>query len=102
MATGVANDRQSPNSSEKMTEKGFETRRESVHSNLDKALESLDISVKDADEAFTFLREHPNADAVRQEALALLGDPKATKKLMRKIDFTIVPCMFAVYFLQFL
>jgi hypothetical protein len=69
---------------------------------LDDALESLDISTKDADEAFSYLKDHPNADAVRQEAVAILADPKATKRLLRKIDFTIVPCMIAVYFLQFL
>jgi MFS transporter, ACS family, allantoate permease len=69
---------------------------------LDEALESLDISTKDADEAFAYLRDHPNADLVRQEALAILADPVATKRLLRKIDFTIIPCMFGVYFLQFL
>lgn len=69
---------------------------------LDQALESLEISSKDADEAFGFLRDHPNADLVRQEALAILNDQKRLKKLVRKIDFTIVPCMIAVYFLQFL
>lgn len=69
---------------------------------LDEALESLDISIKDADEAFAFLRDHPNADQVREEAIAILADPNATKKLLRKIDWTIIPCMFAVYFLQFL
>lgn len=69
---------------------------------LDKALESLNISSKDADEAFTFLRDHPNADLVRQEAVAILNDEKRLKRLVRKIDFTIIPCMIAVYFLQFL
>ena len=69
---------------------------------LDEALVSLDISIKDADEAFAFLRDHPNADQVREEAIAILADPNATKKLLRKIDWTIIPCIFAVYFLQFL
>lgn len=69
---------------------------------LDVALEQLDISTKDADEAFAYLKNHSNADAVRQEALAILSDPKATKRLLRKIDLTIVPCMIAVYFLQYL
>jgi hypothetical protein len=31
-----------------------------------------------------------------------LADPERLKKLVRKIDLTIVPCMVAVYFLQFL
>ena len=69
---------------------------------LDDALGSLDISHKDADEAFAYLKDHPNADAVRQEAIAILADSAATKRLVRKIDFTIVPCMIAVYFLQYL
>jgi hypothetical protein len=69
---------------------------------LDEALGQLDISTKDADEAFAYLKGHPNADAVRQEAIAILADPKATKRLLRKIDLTIVPCMIAVYFLQYL
>ncbi|KAJ9612784.1 uncharacterized protein PV06_08422 [Exophiala oligosperma] len=69
---------------------------------LDQALNQLDISSKDADEAFLYLKDHPNADAVRQEAIAILADPKATKRLVRKIDFQIVPCMIAVYFLQYL
>jgi hypothetical protein len=73
-----------------------------TNASLDQALGELDISSKDADEAFTFLKNHPNADGVRQEAIAILSDPKATKKLLRKIDLTIVPCMIAVYFLQYL
>lgn len=64
---------------------------------LDQALESLDISAKDADEAFAFLRDHPNADFVRQEALAILQDEKRLRRLVWKIDLTIVPCMIAVY-----
>lgn len=69
---------------------------------LDEALATLDISAKDADEAFAFIRDHPNADSVRQEALEILADPKALRRLLWKIDLTIIPCMVAVYFLQFL
>lgn len=69
---------------------------------LDAALGSLEIDAKDADEAFSYLRDHPNADAVRQEAVDILSDPTRLKKLVRKIDWVIVPCMIAVYFLQFL
>jgi hypothetical protein len=69
---------------------------------LDAALSSVEIDAKDADEALSFLRDHPNADAVRQEAIDILADPKRLKKLVRKIDLTIMPCMIAVYFLQFL
>lgn len=73
-----------------------------TNASLDDALEQLDISTQDADEAFAFLKDHPNADGVRQEAIAILADPQATRRLVRKIDFTIVPCMIAVYFLQYL
>src|ERR1700726_2880568 len=69
---------------------------------LDGTLGSLDIDSKDADEAFSYLRDHPDADKVRQEAIDILADPKRLKKLVRKIDLSIVPCMIAVYFLQFL
>ena len=90
------------NHSEKDPEK---FRNQSVVSNaetLDTALGTLEIDAKDADEAFSYLRDHPNADQVRQEAVDILTDPVRLKKLVRKIDFTIVPCMVAVYFLQFL
>jgi hypothetical protein len=96
------------NTTEKSAEIDIEKRQrhESVGSindgTLDQALEALDISTKDADEAFAYMRDHPNADAVRQEALEILADEKRLKRLVRKIDWTIVPCMVAVYFLQFL
>ena len=94
-----------PLSIEADTEKHGEKGRPSIVStaeSLDAALSSLDIDAKDADEAFAYLRDHPNADQVRQEAIEILNDPKRLKKLVRKIDLTIVPCMVAVYFLQFL
>lgn len=69
---------------------------------LEQALEALDIDVKEADEAFEFLKDHPNADAVTQEAIAILADDNKRKKLLRKIDWAILPCMIIVYFLQFL
>lgn len=69
---------------------------------LDAALGSLEIASEDADEAFSCLRDHLNADAVRQEAIDVLADPQRLKKLVRKTDLTIVPCMIAVCFLQFL
>ncbi|KAK5268381.1 hypothetical protein LTR99_004214 [Exophiala xenobiotica] len=69
---------------------------------LEDALTSLQIDVKDADEAFAFLRDHPNADAVTQEAIAILADATKARQLLRKIDWAILPCMIATYFLQFL
>lgn len=83
---------------------GLTGRQTSVATNasLDEALDQLEISTADADEAFDYLKVHPNADAVRQEAITILSDPKATRRLLRKIDLTIVPCMVAVYFLQYL
>lgn len=59
-------------------------------------------SPKDADEAFSFLENHPRSAQVRQEGLEILEDPVRLKKLVRKIDFTIAPLLAAVYFLQFL
>ncbi len=69
---------------------------------LEDALATLEIDPKDADEAFAFLRDHPNADEVTQEAISILADPEKRKKLLRKIDWAILPCMIATYFLQFL
>lgn len=108
MAAAAANGDRMLNTVEKSVEIDIEKRQrhDSVGTindgTLDQALESLEISTTDADEAFAYLRDHPNADAVRQEALEILQDEKRLKKLLRKIDWTIVPCMVAVYFLQFL
>ena len=60
---------------------------------LEDALTTLNIDPKDADEAFEFLRDHPNADGVTQEAISILADPEKSKKLLRKIDWAILPCM---------
>ena len=102
MATGSDMMMDTTNPGNEKDVKEYYDRRASVASNLDEALESLNISTKDADEAFGYLRDHPDADSVRQEAAEILLDEKALKKLVRKIDFTIIPCMVAVYFLQFL
>ncbi|MCJ1357373.1 MAG: hypothetical protein MMC33_007369 [Icmadophila ericetorum] len=59
-------------------------------------------SLRDADEALDFLENHPRAAELAEEAAAILEDPVRLKKLVRKIDFTIIPLLFAVYFLQFL
>ena len=69
---------------------------------LDDALQTLEIDTKEADEAFSFLKDHPHADAITQDAVAILNDPARTRRLLRKIDWVIVPCMMATYFLQFL
>lgn len=69
---------------------------------LESALSSLDISAKDADEAFAFLKDHPNADGVTQEAIAILSTEEGRKALLGKIDWAILPCMIITYFLQFL
>jgi hypothetical protein len=87
------------NSTEKSAEKDIEKDQRqasftsSASGDLDEALATLDISSKDADEAFAFIRDHPNADSVRQEALEILADPKALRRLLWKIDLTIVPCV---------
>ena len=59
-------------------------------------------SVKDADEALSFLENHPRAAEVAAEGFAILEDLKMYKKLIQKIDLTIAPLLAAVYFLQYL
>lgn len=59
-------------------------------------------SLKDADEALSFLENHPHSAQIGEEGLAILEDPVRLKKLVRKIDLTIAPLLAAVYFLQFL
>lgn len=59
-------------------------------------------SLKDADEALSFLENHPRAAEVAAEGNAILEDPLQLKRLVRKIDFTIAPLLACVYFLQFL
>lgn len=59
-------------------------------------------SLSDADEALTFLENHPRAAEVAAEGTAILEDPAAYNKLLWKIDLTIVPLLASVYFLQFL
>lgn len=59
-------------------------------------------SLKDADEALSFLENHPHSAQIGEEGLAILEDPVRLKRLIRKIDFTIAPLLAAVYFLQFL
>ena len=59
-------------------------------------------SLKDADEALSFLENHPHSAQIGEEGLAILEDPVRLNRLVRKIDFTIAPLLAAVYFLQFL
>ena len=59
-------------------------------------------SAKDADEALTFLENHPRAAEIAAEGTAILDDPRRLKKLVLKIDLTIAPLLAAVYFLQYL
>lgn len=59
-------------------------------------------TLKDADEALSFLENHPRAAEIAEEGNAILEDPKQLKKLVRKIDLTIAPLLACVYFLQFL
>ena len=59
-------------------------------------------SLQDADEALSFLENHPRSSEVAEAGSALLEDPAQLKKLVKKIDLTIAPLLAAVYFLQFL
>lgn len=69
---------------------------------LEDALTTLNIDPKDADEAFEFLKDHPDAHEVTRQALAILADETSRKQLLKKIDWAILPCMIVTYFLQFL
>ncbi|ETN37999.1 uncharacterized protein HMPREF1541_07622 [Cyphellophora europaea CBS 101466] len=69
---------------------------------LENALSGPKTSIKDVDEAFAFLKDHPNADGVTQEAIAILSTEEGRKALLKKIDWAILPCMILTYFLQFL
>jgi len=69
---------------------------------LEDALSTLNIDPKDADEAFEFLKDHPDAHEVTRQALAILADETSRKQLLKKIDWAILPCMIVTYFLQFL
>ena len=59
-------------------------------------------TLKDADEALSFLENHPRAAEFAEEGNAILEDPVQLKKLVKKIDRTIAPLLAAVYFLQYL
>ena len=59
-------------------------------------------TLKDADEALDFLSNHPHAALIAEEGKAILEDPVQYKRLIRKINWTIVPLLAAVYFLQYL
>lgn len=76
--------------------------KKTLDATTDEDVGELGISFEDADEAYAFLRNHPRSQEVTEGAAALLADPVALKKLVRKIDFTIVPLIACVYFLQFL
>lgn len=66
------------------------------------AISSLSCSLKDADEALDFLSNHPESGEISIQGAAIIADPVASKKLLRKIDLTIAPLLAAVYFLQYL
>lgn len=59
-------------------------------------------TLRDADEALSFLENHPRSAQIAEEGNAILEDPQQLKKLVRKIDVTIAPLLACVYFLQFL
>lgn len=57
-------------------------------------------SLSDKDEAFEFLQNNPRREELLAEAQAILNDPIKYKRLLRKIDFTIIPLLALTYFLQ--
>ena len=58
--------------------------------------------LKDADEALAFLENHPRRAEIAEEGAVILEDPARIRRLIWKIDCTLVPLMASVYFLQFL
>lgn len=61
---------------------------------------SESTSLSDKDEAFEFLQNNPRRAELLAEGQAILDDPIKYKRLLRKIDFTIVPLLALAYFLQ--
>lgn len=57
-------------------------------------------SLSDKDEAFEFLQNNPRRAELLAEGQAILNDPIKYRKLLRKIDFTIIPLLALTYFLQ--
>ncbi|KAK2599492.1 hypothetical protein N8I77_011243 [Diaporthe amygdali] len=57
-------------------------------------------SLSDKDEAFEFLQNNPRRDELLQEGRDILDDPVKSRKLLRKIDLTIIPLLALTYFLQ--
>jgi ACS family allantoate permease-like MFS transporter len=57
-------------------------------------------SLADADEALTFLENHPRAAEIAEEGNAILEDERSRRRLVRKIDLTIAPLLAMTYFLQ--
>lgn len=72
-----------------------------AHSAADDGLITV-TTLRDADEALSFLETHPRASQIAEEGTAILSDPAQRKRLVRKIDLTVAPLLAAVYFLQFL
>ena len=59
-------------------------------------------TLTDADEALTFLENHPRAAEIALEGTAILEDPVQRRRLVRKIDLASAPLLACVYFLQYL
>lgn len=57
-------------------------------------------SLSDKDEAFEFLQNNPRREELLAEGQAILDDPVKYRRLLRKIDFTIIPLLALAYFLQ--
>ncbi|KAH8802974.1 hypothetical protein F5884DRAFT_861317 [Xylogone sp. PMI_703] len=55
-----------------------------------------------ADEALAFLKNHPSAGDLAVQGSGILEDPEKLKRLIWKIDSTIIPLLAVVFFLQFL
>lgn len=59
-------------------------------------------SLSDKDEAYAFLEHNPRRSEITTQAQALLDNPLEYRKLLRKIDFTIVPLLALASFMNLL
>ncbi|KAK7705863.1 hypothetical protein SLS64_007811 [Diaporthe eres] len=57
-------------------------------------------SLSDKDEAFEFLQNNSRREELLAEGQAILDDPIKYRRLLRKIDFTVIPLLALTYFLQ--
>jgi len=69
--------------------------------NKEYKIQPVVANLHDADEALTFLENHPDAARIAAEGQAVLDDPVRQKALIRKIDRLLCPLLATMYFCSF-